>query len=181
MFQWATRPPTAPQNPPIHPPIPLSDTFPSTQTPPTTTAPSHSSFPPTTTSAPNTPPKKTFRSRMGKALRYSLISYHFSFPCEFHGERFSHGPGETSEPVSNPLTRRSAREGKKQSQIVPDVAQKGGKSQLTANNNNLKSPRSQQQISLLLPKHTVDRFGTDSECSSPRCLSACLSKGSPFF
>lgn len=37
------------------------------------------------------------------------LIYHFSFPCEFHGERFSHGPGETSEPVINPFRRRSER------------------------------------------------------------------------
>lgn len=33
--------------------------------------------------------------------------YHFSFPCEFHGERFSHGPGEASELAGNPRENRN--------------------------------------------------------------------------
>lgn len=92
------------------------------------------------------------------------LIYHFSFPCEFHGERFSHGPGETSEPVINPFSRRSER-----AAISSWCGVKSGKSKRTAK----KSPRSPLRIPLRYPKHTVGRFSPNSESSSPACLSVC--------
>lgn len=121
---------------------------------------------------------KNLQQQDGKALRFSHF-YHFSFPCEFHGECFSHGPGETSEPVNNPFTRRRVREGK-QSQIVPDVEHKKKKKasepqkKKEVPNRRCEFPSASQNTQSAASAQTP-------ECCWLGCLSACLSKGSPFF
>lgn len=77
---------------------PSSATFPSMQTP------THP-----LSLLPTTPPPSP-NNRMDEAV------YHFSFPCEFHGERFSHGPEEASELASNPRENRN-----RKVRCVPDV------------------------------------------------------------
>lgn len=39
---------------------------------------------------------------MSVFVLFCLFFYHFSFPGEFHGELFSHGPGTASELGNNP-------------------------------------------------------------------------------
>lgn len=78
-------PPTHPQSPPpLHPLLSQACKH----------SPTHPPIPP-----PYNPPSPN--NRMDEAV------YHFSFPCEFHGERFSHGPREASELASNPRENRN--------------------------------------------------------------------------